>query len=268
MKRFVVPAAALGILFFSLSGCDIFKGVNKISYPMTFWISEAIGDPISFEIRFEFSDQTPDTSGINYSSEIKGDTISILIEGTSEGTEGEGYFANELVFNLGQIPAGSYVLHIESNNSKADNFELTVADSLYTIKEANIGKIALSYTSDTLRRFFADMLLVEIGGDTTTIKRMSDTLTSELTTSGATKLAPLAGNYSFFEVNAAGRIFGNRERSDSWQIYSGFDTTACMLFKYTGDTIGLSAFYDIYKDTIPGFSVRTGAGFDRCNFEY
>jgi hypothetical protein len=268
MKRFVAAVASMGILILTLAGCDIFKGANKIAYPMTFWISEAIGDPISFEIRFEFSDQTPDTSGISYSSEIKGDSIKILIEGTSEGTEGEGYFANDLLFDFGQIPAGSYVLHIESNNSKADNFELTVADSIYTIKEANIGKVALSYTSDTLRRFFADMVLVEMGGDTSLIKRMSDTLNNVFTAFSGTKLSPRPGNYSFFEVNAAGRILGNREQSDSWQIYSGFDSTACLLFKYPGDTVALSAIYGFYGDSIPGFSIRTGAGFDRCNYEY
>lgn len=267
MKRFVV-ALSLGSIALFLSSCDIFKGINKIALPMELWIYEGVGDPITCNMHFFFSDLTPDTSGIEDTAYISGSTVNVIIKGTNDGELDQAYSYNDIYFDFGQIPQGSYTLHVETNNSKADDFEFTVAESVYVVKDIKTGKVAMGYGSDTLRRLFPDMLLVELGMDTASIRRRVDTLTSRLALIDGTKADLSAGSYSIFAVSSEGRITADREQSENWQIYSGFDTTTCVVYKFTGDTADLSAFYELYKDTVPGFSLRLGSGFDRCNFEY
>lgn len=271
MKRLVLRAGLmviLAILIIGVSGCDLFEGVNKIDYPAEMVTYEVPGDPITLVLAFEFFDQTPDSSGVNLSTERQNGDLIILLEGTKEGSEEQGSFSNLFTLNLGEIKQPEFTIYFQDGKDNEENVSFFYTDSSYYYDDVEAGWPENIVVIDTLqnngRRLFADMLLVETGY----ASEQEDLITAlkeDVLGLGAVEVVLEQGSYSIFKIESEGKVIGHRENSPEWKT-AGFDSTQSMIFTYDGDTTLLDELYTSYADTIT-LSIRMGSGFDRYNWE-
>ena len=271
MRCFVVKTGLMvimAILIMGISGCDLLEGVNKIDYPAELLTYEVPGNPITLQLGFEFFDQTPDSSGVNLSLERQNGNLIIILEGTKEGSEGQGYFSNLFTLNLGEIKQPEFTIYFEDGKDNQEDVSFFYGDSSYYYDDVEAGwpdKIVVIDTSrNNGRRLFTDMLLVETGYASEQ-EALITTLKEDVLGLGAVEVALEQGSYSIFKIDGEGNVTGHRENSSEWKT-AGFDATGSMIFTYDGDTLLLDDLYVFYADTIT-LSIRMGSGFDRYNWE-
>ena len=268
MKRFVAFWGLMAVILALSTGCEFLEGVNRIDYPAELVTYEVLGDPITLELAFEFFDQTPDSSGVNLSTERKNGDLIILLEGTKEGSEEQGCFSNLFTLNLGEIELSEFTIYFEDGKDSEEDVSFFYGDSSYYYDDVEAGwpdKIVVIDTSrNNGRRLFADMLLLETGYASEQ-EALITALKDEVLGLGAVEVALEQGSYSIFKIDSEGNVTGHREDSPEWKT-AGFDATQSMVFTYDGDTTALADLYGLYADTI-ALSIRMGSGFDRYDWE-
>ncbi|MBN2379179.1 hypothetical protein JXM67_05200 [candidate division WOR-3 bacterium] len=257
MKRFL---ACLGLitLFLGVS-CEVFEGRNKIQYPVDMSAIEVPGDTITLEFRFEFFDETPDSTGIGLSADWNGSELNILLRGNEEGDEDAGSFSNIRYLNVGRPENGTYTVTFEGEKQRTEQFSLTVTDSAFSADDFAGDLVNLYWDND--RRLFTDMLLVEIGymiEEEPVVTFVRDSLVAL----GAVEITLPEGSYSIFAVESDGTAKGSRVESPDWKT-AGFDGSVSLLFSYEGKESALDEVFTTYDDDLAALSIRTGRGFDR-----
>lgn len=263
MKRgFRFLAVLAGVLALS---CGWFDWHNDIEYPIRVsHMREWPGDSIILYLYFSFSDQTPDTSGVEFDWSRRGDTLWFLFQGTDGDIDRKGPYDSYLHVNLGVLDTGTYTLLFEGEDGVIDTFGFEVEDSLYRfVHESDSGKVVYFpyYHSDTLRRIFPDMLLVEAGYLwSQPYEENLDSLENDILNLGASVCHPPEGQYTMFKAGATGGVQG--DRMDQWPP-EYMDNVQPTLYTYQGDTTDLDAMFNKYIIIFPALSIRMGNGFDR-----
>lgn len=278
MKRFVVLLGLMVGVAALFTGCEILQGENKIQYPVSYRFYEVPGNPITLVFYFDFIDETPNTSGVVYTWGKSNDTLWFSIKPT-KGDEEQGGFSNLIQTNVDTLAPGDWTLAFEGKLGVREYYTLTVTDSFYgfssgggymppVIMSAAAGEspVVDYYGPTRLYRLFPDMLLVEVGLYTGE-EPLLDAVNASLVDAGALPVTLHEGDFSIFEVNAAGVPAGDRETSSTWYVYGNFASNASLVYTFAGDTMLLDSIYNLYADTVPALSFRSGSGFDRYNWE-
>lgn len=264
MKRGLKFLAVLaGVLALS---CSWFDNYNDIEYPAAFYMAgEVPGDPITLELRLSFDDQTPDTSGVIFDWEQRGNTMWFLLKGAECDIEGDSLFDDGRRIYVSDLDTGTYTLLFEGEEGIMDTFHFEVEDSVYRMV-GDSGKVVelvdnYMFFGKELRRLYPDMLLVDAGWYQSVQRgEYLDSLHEELASIGAVACTVSQGQYTIFHSNSSGRVIGYR----GWD-FEHMDDGKSLLYTYKGDTVNLETLFETYKITgkFQGLSFRMGNGFNR-----
>lgn len=268
MKRLLLILGVVGMVL-GLS-CGWFDWHNDIEYPvMISHMREWPGDSIILYLYFSFSDQTPDTSGVIFDWEHRGDTLWFLFQGTDGNIDNKGPYDSYVHGNLGVLDTGTYTLLFEGEKGVVDTFGLVVEDSLYRfVHQSDSGKVVYFpyYHSDTLRRIFPDMLVVT-GGWYWSVQNGEylDSLALDLYSLGAKACTVSAGSYSIFNAGSNGSVSGVMPWDNAFEN-GWLDEARSLLFTYDGDTVKLDPIWKEYQTYFEGIGFWMGNGYYR-NYE-